>query len=89
MAVKKLCGACGEDALERNPTAQPAATGTHAGAGQATPEASPHPAKTSAPPAGNPPTKPTPNAKPASNANRGVQKQKAANPTSRTYPPAP
>lgn len=80
MAVKKLCGACGQDALHRNPTVQPAATGTHAGAGQETPEASPHPAKTSAPPAGNPPTKPTPTAKPASSVNSAEPKQKAANP---------
>ena len=82
MAVKKLCGACGQDALHRNPNC--AACGNrHARWCRAgDPEASPHPAKTSAPPAGNPPTKPTPTAKPASNANRGVQKQKAANHTS-------
>nr|DAX56794.1 MAG TPA: hypothetical protein [Caudoviricetes sp.] len=35
------------------------------------------------------PTAPTPTAKPASNANNGAPKQKAANHTSRTYPPAP
>lgn len=83
MAVKKLCGACGNDALERNPQlrslrqqARPLVQG------KKTPEASPHPAKTSAPPAGNPPTKPTPTAKPASNANNAEPKQKAANHTS-------
>lgn len=80
MAVKKLCGACGQDALERNPNC--AACGNrHARWCRAgDPRGIPTPRKTSAPPAGNPPTKPTPTAKPASNANRGALKQKAANP---------